>query len=240
MHAIAKAAGFAVLAVLGSQSARADQLNLINNGSFEISIAGPGGVNTGYLTYSVGQTISGGWVVVGDPNGNVAITPDTESSLDGGASITLPAEDGHQWLDLTGTSDNGAATGISQTIATVAGASYTLSFWLSNIDYSTYPGTFSSTVVEVNNGPLITATNTQATGSALQWQNFVVSFIASGTSSSIAFIDNVPSAHGVNGIDNVSVTANATQPAPEPSSIAVLALGIAALAALRFRHRAKA
>src|SRR5438270_886795 len=95
--------------------------NLIKNGGFEQPLVGAGG----YTLVSAGQSF-GGWKVVGAA-GNVA--PISGTFVQNGIHFTAKA--GKQWLDLTGLSNT--ATGVAQTVKTVKGASYRLSFAVGNV-----------------------------------------------------------------------------------------------------------
>jgi hypothetical protein len=47
--------------------------------------------------------------------------------------IGFPAQDGVRWLDLAGDGSN-ASEGVQQSVATIAGHTYLLSFWVGNIN----------------------------------------------------------------------------------------------------------
>jgi hypothetical protein len=116
-----RAAWTFILLLLGSGIAQA---NLLTNGSFESPIVPAGGG----LIYPVGSNGISGWTVVGLSgfevevfSGSVTISP-----------FTFPAQDGNQWLDLTGAHSNNIE-GVSQSVSTVAGKTYTLTFWVGNV-----------------------------------------------------------------------------------------------------------
>ena len=104
------AAALGALTVLLGSSAVGHAENLIKNGGFE-KPASPSGY---FTTYSVGQTIEQ-WTVVGS-SGNVATVNDFE---EGG--VLWSAHHGKAFLDLTGSSDCGANSGVAQTVTTVPG-----------------------------------------------------------------------------------------------------------------------
>ena len=89
-----------------------------------------------------------------------------------------PAQDGKQWLDLTGTGVSTGTRGVIQTVATIAGASYSLSFWVGNVSDSrsadTPGGTFgvTSTVGLKINGTAAGSYTNSAPGMTLAWQQF--------------------------------------------------------------------
>src|SRR5690349_21893091 len=102
------ALGVVILGLRGAP-ARAD---LVVNGSFETPVVPVGGF-TNFLSGSTGIT---GWTVVG-PEASIA----SGSLIEFG--ISFPAEDGNQWVDLTGFGSN-QVEGIKQDIPTTIGATY--------------------------------------------------------------------------------------------------------------------
>jgi hypothetical protein len=99
-------------------AASAARANSIVNGSFEISWVLPGSF-TNFITGSTGIT---GWTVVGP---EASIVSGSYASI----GFTFPAEDGKQWLDLTGDLTN-SVEGVKQTFATTPGAMYNLSYFV--------------------------------------------------------------------------------------------------------------
>lgn len=196
----------------------------IVNGSFETP-APPAG---SYTLYNTGSSFSG-WTVVG-ATGNVAIVSGTFTQN----GISFPAQDGAAWLDLTGTSNT--ATGVQQTIATTAGTTYNLSFWVGNVsDPNGIFGT-TSTVFNVNGGQSFTAVNSGGVGtSTLYWQQFTTSFVASGANTTLSFTNGDPPSDNSNGLDNITVSAQST--VPEPSSLALIGSGLIGLVPMVRRKR---
>ena len=122
--------------------------------------------------------------------GNVAVVSTT--FVEGG--FTFPAKSGKQWLDLTGSTST--ATGVSQTVATVAHTPYTLTFAIGNIvNPGGMYGTTSTVNVVINGAVLMTAVSSKGTGStAMVWKTFSLTFIASESSTTIGFINVDPPA----------------------------------------------
>jgi uncharacterized protein DUF642/PEP-CTERM motif-containing protein len=196
--------------------------NAITNGSFESPLVAAGG----FSDFASGSTGIAGWTVVG-ATGGVSIISGTNTQ----ACCTFPAEDGAQFLDLTGDGTN-AVAGVEQTISTTLGTNYTLTFWVGNID-NPGNGVGITSTVNVNlgglNGTLLdSATNRSTNSTTLTWQMFTTSFTAAGPTTTLDFLNEDPSNDNLNGLDNVSV--NVTSAVPEPSSVALLGSALGVLA----------
>jgi hypothetical protein len=188
---LAAAAGLLVNSAYGA--------NLVRNGSFETPVA----VTGSYLVFSTGDTFTG-WKVVG-ATGNVGIVSGTFQQ-DG---FTFPAAKGSQWLDLTGVSNT--ATGVQQTVATTAGTAYTLTFYIGNVDDpGGIFGTTSTVNVVVNGKQVFTATNSRGAGQTkMVWQKFTTTITAKSAHTTIAFINGDPPSDTNNGLDAISLVAQA-------------------------------
>jgi hypothetical protein len=197
------------------------QANLITNSSFETPVV-PVGIFTNFLSGSTGIT---GWTVVG-PEASVVSTSFTSFG------ILFPAEDGSQWLDLTGDGSN-AVEGVQQAVATSPGTRYTLSFWVGNVFN---PGGIYGTTSTVNvrlggiSGTLLGAfTNSSTTTGTQTWQQFTTSFTATGSSTTLDFINGDPRTDNTNGLDNVVLLASGKSVVPEPATLSLLMVGIIGL-----------
>jgi hypothetical protein len=185
--------------------------NLIGNGSFETPVITPGT----YQLFSTGETFAG-WSVVGAA-GNVAIVSATFEQN----GFTFPAASGSQFLDLTGISNS--ATGVQQNVATTAGTAYTLTFYVGNVvDPGGIFGVSSTVYVLVDGQQTFTATNSRGAGQTKQvWQKFTTTISATAASTTIAFINGDPPTDQNNGLDAISLVAQADDEPPagtEPTS----------------------
>lgn len=197
----------------------------IVNGGFETPAPPP----HGFTNFLSGSTLINGWSVVGP---EVSIVSNTYTSF----GIDFPAQSGSAWLDLTGDLSN-RAEGVQQTFTTVPGTTYNVTFWVGNVVNPGGPyGTTSTVNMTVNGSPAFSATNSGGAGTSTQfWQQFTTSFTASGTSTTLAFLNGDPASDNTNGLDNVVVTAggNGTpSTVPEPSTLAMLATGLIGLVPL--------
>jgi len=166
----------------------------ILNGGFESPVVAA----AGFQLISTGATIAG-WTVVGKI-GNVA--PIGTAFTENG--ISFAARTCGQSLDLTGTSST--ETGVSQSVTTLPGTNYTLSFWVGNVvDTKTnIYGTASTIKVLVDDAVIVTAVNSDGVGAtSLAWKPFSVSFIAASSSTKIAFINGDPPGDHSNFLDDV-------------------------------------
>ena len=175
--------------------------NLVVNGDFE-------GYGGGYTVGDPGLT---GWAVVG---GN----PTDQVFVFGPTPGFGPQTDA---LDLSGFSDN-AGQGVEQTIATLAGATYRLSF-----DYWTGSNVIPSSIDVFVNGTQIVDELTSGLDNFPRTYNYT--FTASGATT-LRFLSG--DLIVANDIDNVSVSA-----IPEPETYAMLLAGLGMLGIARRRKQ---
>jgi Protein of unknown function (DUF642)/PEP-CTERM motif len=221
---LATAAVVAVWMAVGGSPLRAD---MITNGSFEVPTVPVGG----FTNFTNGSGAITGWTVVGP---QVSVVSNSYVS----ECCTFPAEDGLQWLDLTGDGSNRDTEGVEQTVATMQGTQYTLSFWVGNVyDPRGIYGTTSTADVYINGTEVMAATNSNMTTGTQTWEQFNYMFTADGSSTTIEFLNGDPSNDNTNGLDNV--TLNATGAAPEPSSLLLFGAGLCGLG-ITFKRKAGA
>jgi choice-of-anchor C domain-containing protein len=197
-----------ILASAGSHAAT----NLVTNGSFESDVfANPFG------TLSASNAITG-W------------------SLSGGTvdaiSTYWTAQQGANSLDLFG---NDRSSTLSQSITTMAGQLYKVSYWQSYNPDKAFSG--EKVVLSVNNGPAFSQTYTNSpvpTRSAMAWQQASTSFTATGASTLLTFSGTSTDTACCWGpaFDNVSVTA-----VPEPGEWALLMAGLSTVGLIVRRRR---
>jgi hypothetical protein len=181
--------------------------NLITNSGFE----NPSLTGT-FLVVNQGNSI-GGWTVLG--SSTLLLRTD---HIEPGVSFA--SQEGLNSLDLTGNVNVGTSAGVTQNISTVIGQVYNISFYVGRASGSAFYATPSTADLSINGGVRTSFTNAGATSGTTNWQQFLTTFTAVSTSTSIAFY-NATTSNNFVGLDNVSVTA-----APEPATISLLTLGI--------------
>jgi hypothetical protein len=203
----------AILIALAGVDARAD---LMTNGSFETTT--PVVAAGTFVLFAPGSTGVTGWTVVGAAGTNIAVV-NTLTQL----GISFPAENGSNEVDLTGLT-NSLTEGLQQTIATIIGDSYTLSFFVGNVDSpSTGFGVTSTVDVLANGASLGAFTNSCTTCTTTwAWQQFSRTFTATSASTTLTFLNGDPGNDNANGLDNVSLVDNGPATVPEPASIVLL------------------
>ncbi len=146
---------------MGSSYATTSSGNIVANGGFELPAVATGS----YQLFSTGQPFPG-WRVVG-AQGNVAVISGAFQQN----GLTFLAKAGQQWLDLTGVSNT--RTGVAQTLRTVPGSSYRLTFSVGNVyDPGGIFGVTSTVEVLVNGVKVLSATNARHGGKVQVWENF--------------------------------------------------------------------
>jgi hypothetical protein len=197
VHRLILCAAIAVGAVIASGVPASAATNLIKNGGFE-KPAVPAG---SFLDFATGQSFTG-WKVTG-ATGRVSVVSGTFQSQ----GFTFNAEAGAQWIDLTGDGSK-TATGVAQSVATTAGTSYQLTFWVGNVNDPGGGFGVSSTVKVLVNGALkLTAVNSlRPTNHKQAWKKFTLTIRATSGSTRISFINGDPGTDDLNGLDAVQLS----------------------------------
>ena len=224
--------GAAIGAALLASPARAT--NLIVDGSFEDPTVPAGS----FTLFNTGTNFGTGnpWSVVGPSAGDVGIVY-TNFFQNG---ITFPAEDGNQWIDLTGVT-NSPAEGVQQTVATTIGQQYSLSFYVGNVNnVGGIFGTTSTVDVDINGSQVLAAENScTSCTSTLAWQLFTTTFTATSTSTVLAFLNGDPSNDTSNGLDNITLNATSIASTPLPAAFPLFATGLGVMGLFRWRRKRK-
>ncbi len=216
---------FAASAALCTAGAAGAQANLLVNGSFESGAF----VNQGSVTMQVaaGSTLITGWTVV----------TDTTAWIGAGNPWGLAASDGSFFLDLTNYQSGAPFAGLSQTIATTPGATYSLTFELGSSNFWGRP----SAVVASAGGTSATFSS-GTTGGNNDWAQETMQFVAT-SASTVVVLQGTAGANYI-GLDNAAVefvSGPGVPPPvtaiPEPGTWALMLAGVAVLGALMRRRR---
>ena len=204
--------------------------NLLTNGSFETPIVSVGG----FTNFPVGSGALTGWTVFGPAGQAVSIVSGSFSQN----GVSFPAQDGAQWVDLTGFNNN-STEGVSQSVATTVGHQYQLSYFIGNTTGGGIFGSTSTVDVLLNGAVAFTDTNSTSSPSTQNWGQFSHTFTASGAATIIGLRNADPGSDNDNGLDNV-VLLDLGVPGtsvPEPGTLALFGLGLAGLGGITLRRR---
>lgn len=207
---------------------------MIVDGGFENPVLASGGVQA----YTPGQSFGGpgGWLSLGNPGTSVGILQ-TSVSEPGNGMTAFNAHAGFNSFDLTGPYNQGPSLGISETVATVAGQGYLLTFYVgtatptfgtSLASFYHDPGTVD---LSIDGGSRLHFTNTSRTNGFVNWKQFSYEFIASSSTTTISFfngtapINNNVNSTGIgsNGSNYVGLDDVSLNSVPVPSSLTMVA-----------------
>lgn len=220
-----------LLAGLSTAAIQSPAKALITNGSFEFISLDPSTLSSDVA----GSTNITGWDVVGPGEVSVASSP---LFFDG---ITFNAQDGNQWLDLTGLFDTGLTTGVTQSIPTIIGQAYNLQFYVGSALGSEVGLVFPSTVaLSINGAPSESFPNPAEPTTSLDWKLFTTPFTSTSATTSLTFFNGNTRPNVISALDNVSVTAVPPSAVPAvPGPLPLLGVGSAFLWSRRLRNRIK-
>ena len=206
----------------------AQATNMLTNGSFDSTSLGS------IRRFTTGQNISG-WTVVGPA---VLLINGNYREPYHGASFN--AEDGPNALDITGVGNEGTSAGVWQTISTVMGQDYSLSFFVgraSSTNNSVAYANPASIDLSIDNGARTTYTNSNSNTilGLIDWQEFTTVFTANSTITKISFYNAMLGLTSYAGLDNVSLSPVTLAAVPEPAMTGLLGTGIGLLWMIRRR-----
>ena len=211
-----------LLAVGLLSSASSAQANLLINGSFESGAFVNQGADT--MVLEAGSTVITAWAVITDDTAWI------------GPSNTwgLTASDGDYFLDLTSYLAGAPFAGMSQTIATTPGATYSLSFDLGSSTAWGVPSSITASAASTSQ------TFTSPTTGIDVWTRAVMQFLATSVTTTVVL--QGADAFNYIGLDNAVVRCVSSCSdgvvVPEPGSLALLGLGLAGLGLTRRRKAA--
>ncbi len=189
----------------------------LTNGSFEQQTVSVGS----FTTFAANSTGITGWTVVG-------VNVDLCNTAAVNGLISLYAQDGEQWLDLTGFGSNSPGNGVTQDVATTIGQWYRVSFYVGSATDNL--NVFASTVdLSIDGGSRQSFTNPTAPLDRLDWRMFSADFVATSGVTNITFYNGSPNYSHTCGLDNVTLEAI---PAPGPAAC----VGLGGLLAIRRRR----
>ena len=203
---------------------------LLTNGSFETPVVPVGS----FSSFAVGSSAITGWTVVG-PAGT-SVSPVNGTFTQNG--VAFIAQDGVQWLDLTGFNIN-STEGVAQTVGTTVGNLYQLSYFVGNTTGGGIFGTSSTVNVSVTGVATFSDTNSTVSPTAQNWQQFTHTFVAAATSTVLQFSNSDPATDNNNGLDNVVLLdlGPAVGAVPEPDTYAMLLGGLGLLGFMARRRQ---
>ena len=207
------AAAVVFVAIAGTAQAG----SLVTNGSFETTTNFVGNSDDTMVVNASDTTTMPSWTVVG---GSLAwIGPKND--------FGLSAQNGSYFLDLTGYRDAVPYSGVTQSIATISGDRYLLSFYLGSSSLYGTPNSITASAGSASKTFTSTMTGTN------NWELETLAFTATGTSTLLSLIGN--SGDKYIGLDDVSVV----QTTPLPSTWTMLIAGFLGLGFFAYRGSKK-
>ena len=224
----------ACIGVVGAFTASsACAANLLTNGGFEID--GPAANDA--TNPGIGSTAITGWKVVNNSGTTVDDGNDVLWIGNGGYDLYTPF--GTDFLDLTGTVDHFPYPGVTQSVSTILGQAYTLSFYLGVSDnFGGGPVSATVRVGPTAESPIMSMTFVDPGTSGISingslWTLQTFDFVATSTTTAVTFVG----AEGGDfiGLDDVDLEVSAV---PEANTWAMAVVGFGAIGgAMRNRAR---
>jgi hypothetical protein len=202
--------------------------NLISNPSFETPVAPVGN----FVLFNTGSVAIPGWTVTGPAGTDVGIVNNTFAQN----GVTFEAFDGNQSVDLTGFNSN-STEGLMQSVATMIGTNYVLTFYIGNTTGGGIFGTTSSDTLKINGTQVGIFTNSAVAPTNLNWQQFSHSFTATTATTTIEFDNNDPASDNSNFLDLVDLEVGGTSTVPEPVSAGLVGSALAMLGTFLMRRK---
>jgi len=202
--------------------------NLITNESFETPLVPAGS----FTVFATGSALIPGWSVGGPAGTGVAIVSGTFSQN----GVSFPAQAGSQWLDLTGNGSN-STEGVAQSVATIPGHAYQVSYFIGNTTGGSIFGTTSTVNLLINGAPAFTDTNSTSSPTTLNWEQFTHTVTATAGTTALSFLNGDPAGDNSNGLDNVLVLdLGPASAVPEPASLVLFGSSLLGLGVIRRRR----
>jgi hypothetical protein len=203
-------------------------INLIADGGFETNPAEHGG----YTHIAGGASFdNGAWRVTGVDILHV----DSDFHVGANPPMVFQAHGGRDSLDLTGTGNSGPGDGVYQDVATQAGTAYTLSFWVGRaMNNGSVGGDYLSDAtvrLSIGGGAQLSFVNDDVITSGIAWKQFTASFVATGATTRIAFLNGL--GNDYLGLDDVALTPSAV---PETAVWALTVAGFGMLGGMLRRR----
>jgi hypothetical protein len=222
----------------------ANTINLLLNGDFEnplvppSAMCGPFANCLGFHNGLAGFNNIGGWELFGKGGvtpGGIPIPGSPATAILLGYDYSEPddatqgtlhfhPQHGLQSVDLTGEGNQGTTNGIKQSVATLPGSSYTLTFWVGH-QYSLAPGYLNgpgAVGLYLDGQSVGSFGHSRDTFEDVTWMPFRYTFTASSSQTVIAFQNDTPVGNNYAGLDNVSLTSDV----PEPASLVLAMIGL--------------
>jgi hypothetical protein len=212
----------ALATAAGLTEAPAMAANLITNGSFE-DTAGFAPPADDTMSLGSGATTMTGWTVVSDFLSWIGPTN----------PFSLSASDGDYFLDLTDYQGGAPFGGVQQSVTTISGNNYRLSFDLGSSVIHGYGS------IDVSAGGLATTFTSSIPFAANAWETKTFDFLATSGSTTLSLIGSSGS-HYI-GLDNLVLTdLGPANPVPEPATWALLVAGFGMTGAVMRRQAGRA